>query len=93
MQRTILATVVGGVLALAAGAFTAQAAPLPAQQTEADAGLVQTVHYRDHHDGRRYHRHRRHHTHLFRYNSWWFHHRHHRHHRHHNRHHNHHNYR
>jgi hypothetical protein len=58
MKRTLFAAVLGGIIALASGVFTAQAAPAPAMTApKAETSLAQTVgygyahrrHYRHHH--------------------------------------------
>jgi hypothetical protein len=60
MKRTLLAAVLGGLVTFFAGAFTAQAAPVPAMQApQAGTSLVQTTGYGYHHR-RYYHRHHYH---------------------------------
>jgi hypothetical protein len=57
MKRTLLAAVLGGLITVVGGAFTAQAAPITVPKaTEAGANLVQTTGYGYHHR-RHYRRH------------------------------------
>lgn len=102
MKRTLLAAVLGGFMALFAGVFTAEAAPVSAVQVGKTAqpgeALVQKAgwrhrrHYRHHHH--HYRRHHGHHHHyyrpryVYRHHHWRHHHHHYgRHsHRHHRRH-------
>lgn len=58
MKRTLFAAVISGIMTFAAGAFTAQAAPVPAMsKPQAETSLAQTVGYGYTH---RRHYHRRH---------------------------------
>jgi Ni/Co efflux regulator RcnB len=99
MKRTMLAAVMGGVMALIASAFTAQAAPVSAIQVGKSAqsgeALVQKTewrhrhhHYRRHHYRPYYwHTPRRHYYHHHTYRPHYWHHRRHHHHHHTYRHH------
>lgn len=66
-RKTILAALVGG-LALAAGAVSAEAAPMPknvAGSHVSNGGTIEKAHYR-HHRHYRHHHHRHHHHHHYR---------------------------
>ncbi len=59
MRRTLLAAVIGGLITMGAGVFSAQAAPISVPNTtQVGTSLVQTTGYgyRRHHHVRRYHR-------------------------------------
>jgi len=46
MKRTLFAAVIGGIVTLASGIFTAQAAPVPAMTApQAETSMAQTVGY------------------------------------------------